>query len=624
MIAALAVPVSAQTAAPGAQPVTVRAITIADDRRADDGSIARGLDSTDPVIQARAALAAGRLQDSTWVPRLLPLLGSSQAEPRLEAAFALGQIAHRSAREGLQALAGHPDLNSAQLAIEALGKLGDPAATPHVVRALGHAEARMRGEAAVALWRLADSTALDALLGRHEDPDAEVRWKVQYALEKIVKPDRVVLVSALHLDDPEWLTRAYAVRTIGRQKSTRGSAYAVQRVNDREVPVAVNAIRALQSIADSSCAACGPALVTALRHPHPYVRVTAATALGDRFAWVATRDTARRVAMREALWAALEDTNAATRAASARTLLVHGLKWPRGVAASTLLRDSSVVVRAAVTRALSFTAPVFAVPPLLGILKSDRHLLERMNAAEALGEIKLKEVAIELRPGLADTSSLYVAAVAGALAELGDSASVPAIVAAFRKWAPRADADARIALRDALRLLAGARVADSLERALPASVPPREYPADFEQPPAVRGAIVHTDAGDIEWVFHGKEAPQTVKNFVRLAERRYFDGAMWHRVVPNFVIQDGDPTATGAGGPGYSIRCEYNRLRYEPGAVGMALSGKDTGGSQWFITHSPQPHLNGRYTIFARVTRGMDVVNRTVQGTVIRSVEILR
>ena len=136
--------------------------------------------------------------------------------------------------------------------------------------------------------------------------------------------------------------------------------------------------------------------------------------------------------------------------------------------------------------------------------------------------------------------------------------------------------------------------------------------------------MLRTDRGDIEWAFEDEAAPQTVKNFVRLAERGYFDGLAVHRVVPNFVIQDGDPTGTGSGGPGWTIRCEYNRLRYEAGMVGMALSGKDTGGSQWFITHSPQPHLNGRYTIFARVVRGQDVVGRIVQGDRVLGVEILR
>ncbi|OGF23158.1 MAG: peptidylprolyl isomerase [Candidatus Eisenbacteria bacterium RBG_19FT_COMBO_70_11] len=127
----------------------------------------------------------------------------------------------------------------------------------------------------------------------------------------------------------------------------------------------------------------------------------------------------------------------------------------------------------------------------------------------------------------------------------------------------------------------------------------------------------------MEWSFFGAEAPQTVKNFVRLARRGYFDGLAVHRVVPDFVIQDGDPTGTGSGGPGYTIRCEYNRLHYDEGMVGMALSGKDTGGSQWFITHSPQPHLDGRYTIFARVIRGMDVVHRVVQGDRVLRVEIV-
>ena len=117
-------------------------------------------------------------------------------------------------------------------------------------------------------------------------------------------------------------------------------------------------------------------------------------------------------------------------------------------------------------------------------------------------------------------------------------------------------------------------------------------------------------------------APQTVRNFVSLARRGWFDGTVVHRVVPDFVIQDGDPTGTGSGGPGYTIRCEYNRLRYDAGRVGMALSGKDTGGSQWFVTLSPQPHLDGRYTIFARVTKGLDVARRVTQGTRILGVEI--
>ena len=113
-------------------------------------------------------------------------------------------------------------------------------------------------------------------------------------------------------------------------------------------------------------------------------------------------------------------------------------------------------------------------------------------------------------------------------------------------------------------------------------------------------------------------------NFVRLAERHYYAGTRWHRVVPNFVLQDGDPTGTGNGGPGYAIRDEINPVRYLRGTMGMALSGPDTGGSQYFITHSPQPHLDGGYTVFGRVVRGMETADRVIQDDPITSIEIKR
>jgi cyclophilin family peptidyl-prolyl cis-trans isomerase len=117
-------------------------------------------------------------------------------------------------------------------------------------------------------------------------------------------------------------------------------------------------------------------------------------------------------------------------------------------------------------------------------------------------------------------------------------------------------------------------------------------------------------------------APLTVDNFVQLARRGYYRGIVFHRVVPNFVIQVGDPRGDGNGGPGYSIRCEVNEVAYDRGAVGMALSGKDTGGSQWFVTHAPQPHLDGGYTVFGRVVSGMNVVDEIVRGDTISSIVV--
>jgi len=127
-------------------------------------------------------------------------------------------------------------------------------------------------------------------------------------------------------------------------------------------------------------------------------------------------------------------------------------------------------------------------------------------------------------------------------------------------------------------------------------------------------ATVVTSRGSFVIEFLPADAPLTVDNFVKLARKGYFNGQTIPRVVPNFVIQAGDPRGDQNGGPGYSIRCEINEVPYERTSVGMALSGKDTGGSQWFVTHSPQPHLDGGYTVFGHVTSGMDVVDRIERG----------
>ena len=137
-------------------------------------------------------------------------------------------------------------------------------------------------------------------------------------------------------------------------------------------------------------------------------------------------------------------------------------------------------------------------------------------------------------------------------------------------------------------------------------------------------AILTTDKGTFAIEFTPEAAPLTVDNFIKLAKSNYYNGLMIHRVVPNFVMQDGDPRGDGNGGPGYSIRCEINTVEYERGAVGMALSGKDTGGSQWFVTHAPQPHLDGGYTVFGRVNEtDMKVVDKLVRGDKIRTVKII-
>ena len=145
---------------------------------------------------------------------------------------------------------------------------------------------------------------------------------------------------------------------------------------------------------------------------------------------------------------------------------------------------------------------------------------------------------------------------------------------------------------------------------------------DLVAPTVSPHAFIETAKGTVEIELSVIDAPQTARNFMTLARKGYFNGLQIHRVVPNFVVQDGDPRGDGSGGPGYTIRDELNDRPYVRGTVGMALSGPDTGGSQFFITHSPQPHLDAKYTVFGRVVSGMEIVDRLQQLDVIERVRI--
>ena len=137
----------------------------------------------------------------------------------------------------------------------------------------------------------------------------------------------------------------------------------------------------------------------------------------------------------------------------------------------------------------------------------------------------------------------------------------------------------------------------------------------------MKKAIMKTEKGDIHIEFFDKDAPNTVKNFKDLIQDGFYDGLNFHRVIPNFVIQGGCPNGTGTGGPGYHIPCEINLQKHLTGSLSMAHAGKDTGGSQFFICHSPQPHLDGVHTVFGK-TSDMDVVNSIKPGDAIISVGI--
>jgi len=144
-------------------------------------------------------------------------------------------------------------------------------------------------------------------------------------------------------------------------------------------------------------------------------------------------------------------------------------------------------------------------------------------------------------------------------------------------------------------------------------------------------ATIETSRGTITAELFDSETPKTVENFEKLANTEFYDGTRFHRVINNFMIQGGDPLSrdsgnprVGTGGPGYTIKCEthLNTHKHVAGTLSMAHAGKDTGGSQFFICHSPQPHLDGKHTVFGQVTSGMDVVNSIRQNDTINSIRV--
>ncbi|WP_163537695.1 peptidylprolyl isomerase [Gracilibacillus sp. YIM 98692] len=141
----------------------------------------------------------------------------------------------------------------------------------------------------------------------------------------------------------------------------------------------------------------------------------------------------------------------------------------------------------------------------------------------------------------------------------------------------------------------------------------------------MKHAIIEFENGEkIKIEMYEEAAPNTVANFEKLANDQFYDGVTFHRVIPGFVAQGGDPTGTGAGGPGYTIKCETegNPHKHVAGSLSMAHAGKDTGGSQFFIVHEPQPHLDGVHTVFGQVVEGMDTVLSIKKGDVMESVRV--
>ena len=233
-------------------------------------------------------------------------------------------------------------------------------------------------------------------------------------------------------------------------------------------------------------------------------------------------------------------------------------------------------------------------------------------AAERAEKLELKTAAPQLRAALARVHGPDAVEAQQALLSAAAALKLAALVPEARALANAEPYALRQAAAHALTALTGTPVT---------ARPPATAAAASSKLPATTVKL-RTTRGVIRARLWVDDAPRTAANFVALVRKKFYDKLVFHRVVPNFVSQGGDPRGDGAGGPGYMIPCEINLRRYGEGTMGMALSGRDTGGSQFFFTHAPEPHLDGRYTTFGEIVSGLEVATSLVEGDVILEVTV--
>ena len=611
-----------------------------EDRRAfDAGALSAAARSSDAPLRARTALALARIGDERAGPHLRALLSDPAPDVRAAAAFGVGLLGAPHSAE-LAGLLADPDLEVSARAAWALGFLEQKEAQDALLAALPGAEPDRRAFLLRALWRYPTPAAAAAAAPFVADPDARVRAAALYALARRPQDSSLPLLTAA-LSDPDADTAALAARALGILGKPESIGPLSAALEGGRAPVTISAMAALNALLEKNPGASMPGnrrerVLAFSADANPNLAVPALTLLR----WLA----ADREAFRR-LW-----QTASTGAGRRQQIAVQSLMAARGpealTIADTAIASADPFLRGAAAEALSFLPPEEAAARREN-LSSDPSVLVRLKVLEGLRTPEDVRANLSLvNRLLADADPGIRAAAVGTLAQLEDPSTLPVfrdaldksagdrtpdvaieVIAAAEKQSSRSEArelveaayrhPATLVSRLARRALVKTFQAD------PAGLPWREYVTgksiadyaallgDARRPWAVR---IETPRGVFSLRLAGDAAPLTVTNFVTLARRGYFDGAAIHRVVPNFVVQDGDPTGTGNGGPGYEIRDEINAIPYSTGTVGMALAGADTGASQWFATHAPQPHLDGGYTVFGQVVSGMDVVNRIEQG----------
>ncbi|MBF9143468.1 peptidylprolyl isomerase [Hymenobacter properus] len=643
---------------------TIRQIGTAQDER-NTPALLPFLSNANPSYRREAALAFASVQAPAAVPGLLPLLRDADPEVRRAAAYALGQIGDSTAVDTLR--------------VRVL-KENDPVVRRYVHEALGRTVTR---HSLPELWRvetLTDTARAAALawglnraaLRGLTSPESIRRTVLVLNSPKLPERGRLAAVVGLSrtrgLDaDLQRLAGATLVQVAQKDRSYAVRAAAAATLGKLAAlgPAATptGATATPPAPANSNPAAVLTRLAT--KDPDYRVRLSAIRALPF--------GSETYVASRKAVFAALNRDQPAVALTAAEWLLAHA-KGENGAALAALAdgnKQASARVRATLLQAAVRHASPAARPSLVETLQ------KRFNAAadayegsfliQAMGEdpaafdfVRTQAFAPQQVPVVAGagTAALlamrrnpdfpaarqadFAAAMRQALAG-GDVAQLGIAAEAYAdpKLFPEPQAADMAALREAqakLRLPREIEAWQGLQQALdklekkatPTPSPvatARQHPIDWavvQGVPLGQQVRLRTSKGIVLLELKPNEAPGAVASFVALLNEHFYDNLYFHRVVPNFVAQGGDPRGDGNGSAPYNLRSEFGDLRYQEGSVGLASAGKDTESCQFFITHTPTPHLDGRYPIFAQVVGGMDVVHKLDIGDKILGVELVQ
>ncbi len=600
-------------------------VRIADfqDRRLGD-SLSFYLENSNPSYRREAALAYASIQDSTYAESVGKLLYDNDRDVRQAAAFALGQILSRKSEQLLHksCLAEKDDVVLAEM-VEAYGKVSkswklDLTSDDTITRS-GLAWSYYRMGIRDLSDKALTAKAAEFLKSTY---DHSTRLGASHYFARGAKDfdqyQNAIIQSAKYDISPE--VRMASVLSLKKVKSdsSRAAAKDIFR-HDSDHRVRINAVRVLQNF---SFPQTKDILIEALQDSSINVGIAASEIIKETITkefWIELN----RIARSTKNWRIQANLYEAALTVSDHKELAEEIR-------SVYNKSTNPYQKASLLIALQHSIMSYGFVQEQ-LFKNTEPIIKSSAATSLLAMNYRKDFDASLRSSFA---KIYKAAImTGDAAVIGTIASALAdstlnykvlindfsfLHEARNKLSLPRDFEAIAPLETAIAYFEGRKISP-VKNAFNHAIPWNR----IKKIPHDQRAIIRTSQGDITIRLFVEEAPGSVANFVTLAMNKYYDGKFFHRVVPNFVVQAGCVRGDGWGSEAYSIRSEFSHLRYKRGTIGMASAGKDTEGTQWFITHSPTPHLDGRYTIFAEVLEGMEVVDEIQVGDSIISIQII-